>query len=182
MKTETETETKTNTSPADSPPQKRTISERSYETQLLVDRLSKVPEGDFLAYSDLSTIIGEKIDGSSSRLASARRVVQSESQIVFETIRGEGIKRADAPGVVRAANAGVEKIRRESRRRLKILGCTPIDKLDASEKAQFNMTASHLGILGEMCNPRAVKQLRIAVEAAQERLPVAKAIEAMQGK
>jgi len=171
-----------NDSPGNGSPEKHTIGERSYETQLLVNRLLKVPEGASISYNDLSTVIGEPVDGSTTKLGSARRVIQSESQIIFETIRGEGLRRADAFGVVRAAGAGVEKIRRESRRRLKILACTQIDKLDTEGKAQFNMTASHLGILGEICKPRAAKQLRIAVEAAQERLPVGKAIEAIQGK
>lgn len=75
-----------------------------------------------ITYVDLSIRIGQPVDGASSALRSARRIIEREHRIVYETVIGVGLRRLDDGQKVRSTARHVRAINRSAnngKRRLK---------------------------------------------------------------
>jgi len=153
---------------------------RSFETQQLVQRLEKADVGDVIPYNELSAVAGERIEGASSSLVTARRVMQNEYGRVFLCVPGVGVKRASADEIVKTGSQTVTHIHRTARRGLVRLGLADPAELTDEAKREFNEKASHLALLEHVTGRKAAKRLAAAVTETQAKLPVQKTLEAFQ--
>lgn len=145
---------------------------RSYDVQQLVDRLAKLAIGDKLPLAELATLIGEKdVDGGKFRgkLASARRAIQKDKQIVTG-VDDRILTRLDDTAIVATGQTSIQRIRRESLRGAKRLACVDYGKLSQAEQRKHDAAATHLGVLAEFSRPSTVAKIANKVDTAQKKL------------
>lgn len=148
----------------------RSILERSMETSLLVDFLSKAT--GLVTDEDLTKVCGEDVKTeAASNLQSARRAVLSEKGVWWKRIRGTGYEPSVPGDAPRLGRQSIERIHRESRRSLKrIGGCGDLSKLTNAERIQADATASALSALGQFTQTRTVKRLEAACQQKADKL------------
>ncbi len=99
----------------DIPPRpKKTIAERSYETDAIYRQIIKLNIDEIVTYKQLSGIIGRDIRQARNYLATARRIAQRDNGIVCSVVRNVGIKRLRDVAIVESANASIRSIRRKA--------------------------------------------------------------------
>ena len=126
---------------------KRSIGELNYETKLIVELLEQSVMGEQIAYTMISELIGEDIHKRRYLLETAKRVVQRESSIVFDTIRGVGIVRVTEGGKGNVVDKGFTKIRRATRRTIRVLDTVDTAVLQRDELSRHMQQRSVAGLL-----------------------------------
>lgn len=112
------------------------IPERSKYTSQLIEILGASQEGDEFTKAGLAQSLGVNFD-ITGFLTSARKYLETHSDMIFLAIRGVGIRRM-SKGEIACADqrAGMKKANRHSRRYLKRGACVKgFDDLSAEEKA-----------------------------------------------
>jgi len=164
----------------------KSIPERTIETQLLLDLLlENKTKGPTMPYSVFAAKIGEPVTANSrgrGRLDSARRIARKEHSRVFSVVRGVGIVEEDSAGILLVGKAGIPKIRREARRRTKVMECMVFEELTPEQKTDALVTSSHFGVLQAITKQGAAKKLESAVQESQQKLPLALTLEAFKSK
>jgi hypothetical protein len=133
---------------------KRSIGELNYETKLIVELLEQSKMGEQIAYAIISDLIGEDIHKRRYLLETAKRVVQREGGIVFDTIRGVGIVRVTEGGKGKVVDKGFTKIRRATRRTIKVLDTVDTGALQRDELNQHMQQRSVAGLLETHTKPQ----------------------------
>lgn len=160
---------------------KRSIPELSIDTQTLERALLTVAVGEVVGYESLSKLIGRNVqNGATHLLQSARRRVQRDHHIVFEPVRGEGLKRLDDEGKARSGESALAKIRSTARRgQEKLLCVDDFDSLSNDAKIKHNLSLSVLGALRQVAKATTMKRLEGKVSNSKhDALPVAKFLDA----
>lgn len=156
------------------------IFEVSMETTKLVDALKVA--GDFISYDDLTKACGRNVRGDGiGNLQTARRIVMREYQHVWDTVRGEGLKRLKGEAVISAGKHSLSKIHREAKRGAEKLGCVEYDKLEPESQVSHNATAAMLGALFSLSTNRSVAKLEAKAETAKQRLSLDETLKAVVG-
>lgn len=88
----------------------------AHETRLIADHLVAVPHGGQVTYRDLTQLIGIDIRGRRHVLIAARKLALDEASVVFDTVRGKGLKRLAAEEIPGIGTAARKRIRRSARR------------------------------------------------------------------
>lgn len=163
--------------------EKRAIPEPSIDTQTLERVLLTVEMGDVVSYKKLSEAIGRNVqNGAWHLLQSARHRVQREYDILFEPVRGEGLKRLDDAAIVGTVTATFNRVKNIARRgRQKIACVQDFDALPNDVKVKHNVAASIFGVLGQLTKESSVKKLEGQItNGKHDALPVAKFLDAMK--
>jgi hypothetical protein len=159
---------------------KHGIFEISMETQKLVDLLKSA--GDFVSYDELTKACGRDVrDEGMGNLHSARRVVMREYQHVWDTVRGEGLKRLKGEAVVAAGKHSLQRIHREAKRGAEKIACVEYDKLPRDAQVSHNATAAMLGALFSLSGNRSVAKLEQKSADATQRLSLDETLKAVTG-
>lgn len=158
------------------------IPEASLDTKLLHQRLVEVPVGGDVSYADLSSLIGRNVqDEARGSLESARRMAYRD-RLVFDVVRGVGLRRADDVAKVDGCHAGVQRLRRGAVRIGKRLASVEnFAALPNDKKIQHNTLASFAGVIAEATKPAQLKKLEDQVTKAQASLPLAKTLDVFKG-
>lgn len=146
----------------------------SYDTRLLVEKLSSVKEGETVSYDDLDKAIGRDVrNGAYCLLLSARRIVRRDSGIVFETIRNVGLKRSDNAGIVNnIISTTPRKIRSLIGQQAKNLACVNGENLEEPIRIKRDMSLAFLGMVDLMTKPSKLEKLEAKIaESPQHKLP-----------
>lgn len=125
---------------------KRSIPELSIDTQTLERHLATIEVGGSVSYDDLSKLIGRSVrNGNSHLLASARHRLQRDQSMVFEPVRGEGLKRLDDIGIANSGESARMKMHNLARRTRQRLTCVKdFDALPNEAKVKHNGRHEHL--------------------------------------
>lgn len=165
--------------PVDVP--KRAMAERSATTSALIARLEKLEMEDSVTYSALSEVAGCDVQGiGRGYLTSARNILQRERGMVFDAVRGEGIKRLNDDGIVSTGDRSVNRIRRESTRGVRRLSKVVFDKISPENRTRFNALASCLGMLRHVTKSKSIRILENHVQEKQTQLAVDETLTAFQ--
>jgi hypothetical protein len=160
--------------------EKKSIPERSVDTQFLLERLLETDPGETITYEELTDLIGRDVRPGGDaypNLFSARRIAQHDHRIVFEAVRKVGIVRLRDDAIVRTAPGSIQRARRAALRGSKVLACVEdFDNLSDKDKLQHNTALSVLGVIAHFAKPKSVKTVAAAVSDAKTRLPVARTI------
>ena len=161
---------------------KPTIIEASIESQLIEERLSSIEIGEFVSYDDLSEVCKKDVRTSGrGNLNTARNRLRRDKQMVFDPVRGEGIRRANDTEIVAGCNRSVSAIRNAARRGAKRIACARYETLNDAEKVQHNTMASQFGVLYSLTSQASRKALETKVKAANATLPPPETLRAFLG-
>lgn len=158
---------------------------RSYDVQQLAERLAKLQVGEQITYKDVAAVVGKSWPDDEDKLrpmiASAKRAVMADHQIVIGTERKAGLVRLAGGEIIKSGSQSIARIRRESQRGLKRLACVDYASLSAAEQAKHNAAASHLGVLGEFSRPKTVAKVVDACDKVQQKLTIDETLKAFRG-
>ncbi len=154
---------------------KPSIQKLSIDSQLIAERLMQVEIGQLVTYEVLSEVIRQDATNDHGRgcIATARRMLQRDHQIVFGTVRGVGLKRLSDAEIVQTGSHSVHRVRSAARRGAKMLtAVSDFDALAPADKLRHNATLSVLGAIEAISSAGAVKKVEQRVTAASP-LPIA---------
>lgn len=134
----------------------RTIAGLSADSQTLITELRKVAEGETVTYTHLSSVIERNVQKEARGcLYTAVKTLRRDDGIVFDTVRGFGIKRLTDSEISRTiGKRSIRKINRESSRTLKKLECTDSSNLGRSDSISLWTDTAILGAIHEASKPK----------------------------
>jgi len=148
-------------------------------TAFLVDRGSS---GELVSYKSLSAAISRDVtrDAAGIMRTALRRALRDHG-LVFETVRCEGFRRVVGGELVSSQRCGIDRIRREARRRNEKLSKLNLSELDNDGKVSAAALASAYGAVGMMATTKSVKKIEGAVRTADAaQLPIARTLALFQ--
>lgn len=157
--------------------------ELSADSKTLASVLLEAKKDDTITYERLSKAIGRDVrgDGAGS-LQTARRIAQREQRMVFDSVRGVGLKRLQDADIVDLSDKARDHMRRTARRTAKKLVCVDFDDLTNEKKVKHNAALSMMGALAELTTEKSLLKLQANVEHSRtDQLPAAKAAMAALG-
>lgn len=148
----------------------------SSDSKAIAAELRKVAVGETSSYATLTAVIGRNVQGASrGALETARHVVQRENRIIFDVVRGVGLKRLADGEIVDLSDKARDHARRHARRTAKKLVCVDYDALPKDKQTKHNAALSMFGVLGEMATDKSQRRLEAKVLTAGVQIPNAKA-------
>lgn len=133
---------------------KRTIGELKYETKLIIELLEQSTVGETVTYQMISDLIGQNIQNCRYMLETAKRAVQRDHGIVFDTITGVGIVRVTEGGKGNVIEKGFSKIRNATRRTVRVLDTVDTANLQKDELSRHMQQRSVAGLLEAHTRPQ----------------------------
>jgi hypothetical protein len=161
----------------------KAIGARSYETQLLADRLKNLKPAEVVSYHELATIAGMDVRPGGKgyqRLDRARHIVETESLFLIGTVAGVGVKRLEPDEQAAISDNSIGAVKRLARRRAKKLSIVEYGRLNPTQQNKHNMAASVLGVVQLFTRPKALEKLSGAVHEANGKLPVGNTLSLFQ--
>jgi hypothetical protein len=155
----------------------------SIDTTTIYQRIITANVGEQISYDELTALIGRNVQGPArSNLQAARMRALRDNNMVFSVVRTEGMKRLSDPEVVNTGEHVMGKIRRASRRGLKILtqGVADFNRLPNESKIKFNTFASVMGAITHATMGGTIQKLEKRVAEVHDKLPLAKTLAAFQ--
>jgi hypothetical protein len=158
---------------------KKSFPELNVDTRILYERLIKISIGGFVAYQELTDLIGRNVqEEARGLLTSARRKALNENQMLFGTITGKGLKRLDDAGKISTGESALAHIRRAARiAAKKVMSVDDFNKLPNAEKIRHNTVVSMLGVFDGMTTHKSIEMLKNKIEQAQDKLSMVKTLE-----
>lgn len=157
---------------------KRAIAERSAEANILIKRLKKLAVGELVGYDELSRLISGDVQGKHRYLLdTARRAMLNEDRSVVECVWGEGMKRLEDEAIPAIGTQARGRIHRISKKAAKKMSCADFAKLSNEQKLEWNTNMSLMGALALVTKRSKVLELKAAVKATEDRLPLNKTLE-----
>lgn len=138
---------------------------RSQYTQLLVDRLKSLSEGEFISYSDMNKLINADVQYKyRSYLASAIDILRREYDVVLACERGVGYRRL-------ANNEISDHSTKEHQSRLKRdtqvfrgkLECVDPQKLNSQERLSHTLAATYVTLRERITDKKTDRELKGAI-------------------
>jgi hypothetical protein len=160
---------------------KKTINELSIDSKVLFEALSEVEPGAICPYAALSDRIGRDVQREArGNLDTAVRLMRNEQGVVFDTVRGVGLKRLHLEGWDGIGQRAIVSIRNAGRRAVTKLNLAPLGDLDREQKTRVLAASSVLETVRHFSKPAQVQKLDRRVEADGKPLPVGKVLEVMR--
>lgn len=162
----------------------KAIREISVDSQVAMKRLSQAKVGQTITYDELSTLLGRNVQREARYcLQTACRRLLTDERMVFEAVRGVGMKRLDDVGIVDVGQHYIRRVHNTARRGAKKLMCVQeFDKLPNDKKVEHNASLSVLGMLNHVTKNKEIAKIEKKVEQASGQLPLAKMLEHFQSK
>lgn len=159
----------------------RSFAELSLDTKVLAERLAELQPDEVVSYQELSDLIGRAVNGGTSNLGSARRFVQREYGIVTDVVRGQGIKRLTAPGIVATQQPARAAIRRRLRRTIKKIHLADDERLTREERQEKYSFIALGGTLQHFLKPATAQAVKAEIGEGQT-IAVGKVLEILTKK
>lgn len=135
----------------------------------LIEALRTCAVGQVLTYEEIMVAAGAQ-PGRGGRyrdaLGTARRVLERDERIVFETVRKVGLRRCDDRGALAVGEGYIHRAHRASRRGLTTLAAVDPAKLDAAEGTALRARVSLLGAVAHATSARAIREREAGIVPA----------------
>lgn len=161
---------------------KRPLFRASVDTQTLVKVLLTVIVGGTITYDELSEAIGMNIHFRISSLQSSRRILIGEHRILFETIRGVGLRRMESAGVVDCLKSEIKRVGRAAARGIKKSTCAIEAELTPEQHLSFLSSQSMLIMQQAAARVTNQRRLENKVKTVMQVLPYGHTLAALQGR
>lgn len=144
---------------------KFTISEMTVDAQLLYKRISAMTEGETIDYKELSSVIHRSVTSNRHLLYSAIKLARQENAMVFDAVRGVGIKRLKNEEITSTVSSRVlKKIRLSSKLAQKKITCVNYNSLSKAEQTAHNASLSILGAMRAFASAGSLTKISSAIE------------------
>lgn len=161
----------------------------SSDAKVLAHVLRNTATGQIAAYSQLTAAIARDVQSDArdvqsdarSVLETARQIVQREDKMIFDAVRGMGLKRLNDEEIVGLGDRTRDHVRRSARRVVKKMVCVDYNNLSAEKQVQHNTALSMFGLFAEIATDKSARRLGEAVKDARSDLPIVKASMAALG-
>lgn len=138
----------------------------SSDSLALAKALESIKINETVEYQKLSSAIGRDVQGvGRSAMQQARKVVQRDHKMVFDVVRGVGLRRLDDDAIVDASDKSISVVRRGIRRAAKRLVCADYEALTKDKKTKHNVAMSVFGVLSEVTGSAGQKRIEARVSA-----------------
>lgn len=155
---------------------KKPIFAASADAKTIAHVLRTIEVGGIISYEDLSRAIARNVCLTGRpAMDTARGIVQREDRMIFDAIRGVGLKRLADNEIIDLGDKARDHVRRASRKVVKKLVCVDYDQLTNEKQTKHNTALSMFGVLCELATEKSTKRLTSSVENAKAELPIAKA-------
>ena len=161
----------------------RIIPALSIESGVITVRLRECKPGDIVTYAELDALIGKSIQRHRGSLDTARRTVERDDRMVFEAVRGVGVKCLTSPEAALSLATNIKRTRMAARKGVRKARAIKIEEVPQSERGALIARASYLALVDNAGAPAAQKRL---AESAQTQdiktlfLPMQRALEALR--
>jgi hypothetical protein len=155
---------------------KKSISELSYESKLVAERLRELAPDEFVSYADLSQLIGRDVQHHRTHICTAMKICLHEN-IVIKAVRNEGLKRLTDVSVIHVSEKFAGHVRRGARRVRREIISVDYDRLPRGEQIMHNARLSQIGALSFFSTEHNLKKIEKKVEEAQKQLPIGKTLD-----
>lgn len=153
--------------------------EMSADARLLRQKLAKVGVGEEISYADLSKEVSRDVTGCFAALHSARRSLLNSDQIVFEAIRGIGLRRLSDAEIVDASERDITKVRRAAKRGAKkLLSVGDFSALSNEKQLQHTTRLSVMTMVAHAASDKGIEKVEKAAAGRSNELPIAETLAA----
>ena len=147
--------------------------QQSMETRLLIAYLAKAEIGQHISYEEMERVVGHPVDGSTNALYRARHRLLIDSDMVFSTIRLQGIVRLDDRGIVDHSIGRSEHIRRYAKQTvLRASKITDFSALPREYQQKHSSAVSVNATIAFMTSPRQMTRIEETMPTGKKPLPV----------
>lgn len=151
--------------------------DRHPDTDALADRLRAVEPGQFVSYEELASAIdatAADLIAVRGRLASARRIILKERDVVFHTVIRSGLRRATDSSLVEEAPRATKRVRRMAKKNTRHLSIARGERLTAEELRKRNV---HMMVNSAVVSSTSkASQRKLGEQSGKSKLPTARAI------
>lgn len=120
----------------------------SSDSLALAKALESIKINETVEYQKLSSAIGRDVQGvGRSAMQQARKVVQRDHKMVFDVVRGVGLRRLDDDAIVDASDKSISVVRRGIRRAAKRLVCADYEALTKDKKTKHNVAIDRKSVV-----------------------------------
>ena len=160
----------------------RIIPALSIETGAIIARLRECKPGDVVTYDELSKILGKNVRIHRTALSTARKRVEVDDRLIFETVARVGVKCLTVPEAALTMATHVKRTRSAARRGVR--KARAIDILQVPQEARSGLVAaaSYLALVDGAGAPRSQKRLEAEIQTQKTTafLPLQRALEALR--
>ena len=137
------------------------------DTLVLAALLRAVGVGDTVTHKALGEAIGRNVQGKARYVVAAARSMVLSEGIAFGAVSGVGLKRLDDRGKVDTADDAIARMRRQSRRALRMLGTVEnFEGLATEDQDRLNAGRCVFGAVALMTGQKGVA--KIAAKVAEK--------------
>jgi hypothetical protein len=151
---------------------RRSIAELSIYTQEIERKLLEVEVGETITYAELSEHIGLNVQEPNARgyLYSAMRRLLNNDQIVFDCVRGVGVKRLSDEEIAKGIGSKYLKSLRAKTKKAnkKLTSIQDFENLSNEAKVSHNTALSFLGFFQHMTKNRNVRKIEDKVSERRQ--------------
>ena len=152
------------------------IFEASADAKTIASLLRIAPVGGVVSYDDMTCSIERSVlTDAKGVLNTARYIVQREDKMIFDAVRGVGLKRLADEDIVDLSDKARDHVRRTSKKLAKKLTCVNYDSMSKDKQTKHNTALSMFGVFCELATDKSTNRLQSFVLTAGIELPVAKA-------
>lgn len=126
-----------------------TIGRASVEAQELAKFLETAEVGDVFTYQQLNQHAKCDVQLRNTVLQTAKRIVQRQHKMVFDTIVGVGIKRLSDEEIPDVGQASIKRSRNIAKKGMRTLECADLSKLTPETKVKAITTKTILGLFSQ---------------------------------
>lgn len=151
------------------------------DSRAIGSELTSAAIGSVVTYDQLSSIIGHDIRTPRYRalLASARSRLLKEG-VLFEAVRGQGLKRLDDSSIAKSGPGRVRKVHRVAKNETRKMLCADQSKLTNSERITHNASLSMVGAIAEVSRPKQLAALEKRISESPSRLSLEATLDAFR--
>lgn len=145
----------------------------SIETQELVRFIEPLSEGEEVSYKKLSEIVMGDIQTKKQHcLRTALGILEREHKTSFNKIRGQGIIVLNNSGKIEATKAAPIRANKMFKRNMRKLSSVKFEELDESQRRNYNIQLSTVGVLIHVTKRKQVEKIETEVHKAHDRLMI----------
>jgi hypothetical protein len=132
---------------------------------LIQDRLRRVQPGEMIPYGAIDALVGFDVREHAPHLLQYAKDALIDEGIVFDTIVGEGIKRATPSNAVAIAEGQASRAANAAAKGARIIKSIDLEALAPGERIRFGIAQIRIGVMQQFNRPTVGRKLGKALEA-----------------
>lgn len=154
----------------------------SADTRSLHRYLAKIAVGDIASYAEMSRDLGFKVHGGLPALQSARRALLRDD-VVFDAVRGVGIKRLSEVEILKSTDSEIRAIRNKARKGTrKLAAIDNFEDLSSRDQITYLTKTAAFAVIEEVGSEKGIQKIEKASSGRASQLSIRQSLEAFISK